>query len=121
MRRTDETGASGEQAAVDYLRKEGFRIVQRNWRTGRYELDIVAVREDRIHFIEVKTRRVEGLTTPDEAMTPAKMRALRRAVESYLALYDTDLEPQIDFVAVDLYPDGEYGVRYVPEAVISRW
>jgi len=65
-----DTGRRGEQAAVDYLRRAGFAILERNWRSGRYELDIVARRWDELHFIEVKTRRAGGLTTPEEAITP---------------------------------------------------
>ena len=76
-----DTGRRGEQAAVDYLRRAGFAILERNWRSGRYELDIVARRWDELHFIEVKTRRAGGLTTPEEAITPRKFASLRRAAE----------------------------------------
>ena len=80
-----DTGRRGEQAAVDYLRRVGFAILERNWRSGRYELDIVARRWDELHFIEVKTRRAGGLTTPEEAITPRKFASLRRAAEAYMA------------------------------------
>ena len=73
-------GAEGEEAAVAWLRTNGFLIVDRNWRMGRYELDIVASRHDRIHFVEVKLRGAGGLTSPEEALTPAKRRALRAAI-----------------------------------------
>ena len=79
-----DTGRRGEQAAVDYLRRAGFAILERNWRSGRYELDIVARRWDELHFIEVKTRRAGGLTTPEEAITPRKFASLRRAAEAYI-------------------------------------
>ena len=80
-----DTGRRGEQAAVDYLRRAGFAILERNWRSGRYELDIVARRWDELHFIEVKTRRAGGLTTPEEAITPRKFASLRRAAASRAA------------------------------------
>jgi putative endonuclease len=121
MGATQIIGAAGERAAEDWLAGEGFEIVARNWRSGRYELDIVARRGDTIHFVEVKTRDAEGLTTPEEAMTPAKQRSLRHAVQAWLAANPTDLEPQLDLVAVDTAPDGKPRVRYIPEAVICRW
>ena len=84
MSRTGELGAAGEELAVAWLRAHGFIIMDRNWRMGRYELDIVAARGDRVHFVEVKLRREGGLTRPEEAMTPAKGRALLRAANCYI-------------------------------------
>jgi putative endonuclease len=118
---TQIIGAAGEKAAEDWLEREEFVVVARNWRSGRYELDIVAHRGDTIHFVEVKTRDVGGLTSPEEAMTPAKQRAFRLAVQAWLAQNPTDLEPQMDLIAIDTSPDGAMKVRYIPEAVISRW
>ena len=110
-----DTGRRGEQAAVDYLRRVGFAILERNWRSGRYELDIVA------HFIEVKTRRAGGLTTPEEAITPRKFASLRRAAEAYMAQHRVRLEPQFDLAAVDLFPNGSLNVRFTERAMECNW
>ena len=109
-----DTGRRGEQAAVDYLRRAGFAILERNWRSGRYELDIVARRWDELHFIEVKTRRAGGLTTPEEAITPRKFASLRRAAEAYMT-------QQFDLAAVDLFPDGSMNVRFTERAMECNW
>ena len=116
-----ETGRRGERAAVDYLRRTGFAILERNWRQGRYELDIVARRWDELHFVEVKTRRAGGLTTPEQALTPRKFAALRRAAEAYMAQHRVDLEPQFDLAAVDVLPDGTLEVRFMERAMESSW
>ena len=116
-----DTGRRGEQAAVDYLRRAGYAILERNWRSGRYELDIVARRWDVLHFVEVKTRRAEGLTTPEEALTPRKFAALRRAAEAYMAQHRVELEPQFDLAAVDLLPDGTLSVRFRERAMECSW
>ena len=116
-----DTGRRGEQAAVDYLRRVGFAILERNWRSGRYELDIVARRWDELHFIEVKTRRAGGLTTPEEAITPRKFASLRRAAEAYMAQHRVRLEPQFDLAAVDLFPDGSMNVRFTERAMECNW
>jgi putative endonuclease len=118
---TQIIGATGEKAAEDWLAEEGFEIVARNWRSGRYELDIVARRGESIHFVEVKTRDAGGLTSPEEAMTAAKQRSFRLAVQAWLAQNPSDLEPQMDLIAVDNTADGKPLVRYIPHAVISRW
>ena len=114
-------GAAGEKAAEEWLAGEEFEIVARNWRSGKYELDIVARRGGTIHFVEVKTRDADGWTSPEEAMTPAKQRSFRYAVQAWLAQFPSDLEPQMDLIAVDTTPDGITRVRYIPEAVICRW
>ena len=116
-----DTGRRGEQAAVDYLRRAGFAILERNWRSGRYELDIVARRWDELHFIEVKTRRAGGLTAPEEAITPRKFASLRRAAEAYMAQHRVRLEPQFDLAAVDLFPDGSMNVRFTERAMECNW
>lgn len=116
-----ETGRRGEQAAVDYLRREGFVICARNWRYGRYEIDVVARRSGYIHFVEVKTRRADSLTAPEAALTHGKAAALRRAAARYLALYAPDLEPRFDLLAVAVYPDGCMEIRRVEDAVEYNW
>ena len=85
MSTTAETGRAGERAAAEYLRRAGYEICALNWRSGRYELDIVARKAGIVHFVEVKTRRAGSLTPPEAAVTPQKFRALTRAAVRYLA------------------------------------
>ena len=74
-----ETGRAGERAATEYLRRAGYEICALNWRQGRYELDIVALRDGVLHFVEVKTRREGSLTPPEAAATQRKFRWAGRA------------------------------------------
>lgn len=115
---TAETGRRGEIAAREYLRREGFLIRELNWRSGRDEIDIIAQRWDTIRFVEVKTRRATGATTPEEALNSRKINALQRAAVRYMSLYRVDLEPHFDFVAVDVMPDDSLEVRYFPDGII---
>lgn len=118
---TQVIGAAGEQMAEEWLAGEGFTVVARNWRSGRYELDIVALRADTIHFVEVKTRDADSWESPEDALTAAKRRNFRLAVQAWLATNPTDLEPQMDLIAVDIEPDGRLELRYIPQAVVCRW
>ncbi|MFI3283192.1 MAG: YraN family protein [Rikenellaceae bacterium] len=114
-------GNWGEDLAVEWLRKNKFLIVARNWRSGRYELDIVAQRGYSLHIVEVKTRRISGWTTPEDAMTEAKRISLIRGVNLYLGENPTPLEVQVDFIAVDIDHNNQSQVRYIPDAVQARW
>lgn len=77
--RSADTGWLGEEATAQWLLEKGFSLRHRNWRQGRYELDIVASRGATLHFVEVKTRRAMGLTPPEQGIDYKKTRALTQA------------------------------------------
>ena len=114
-------GQRGEEIAARFLLSEGFDLLHRNWRSGRYELDIVARKEGVLHIVEVKSRKADGLTAPEEAMTRKKFKALFRAAQQYVALYRIDADTQFDLIAVDLLPDSTHRLRYIPNAMVPRW
>lgn len=115
------TGDRGEAAAAEWLRAHGFELCARNWRSGRYEIDIVARRQGTLHFVEVKTRRAGGLTPPEAAITARKFEALRRAAEAYLEAHPASDELQFDLAAVDMADDGTTEIRYVERAMECHW
>lgn len=85
-----DIGAKGERAAADHLRREkGFVIVQRNWRHGRDEIDLVCRDGEILVFVEVKTRAAHALVAGRAAVDRRKKRALSRACRSYLAQLET--------------------------------
>ncbi len=100
-----ETGRIGEELAEDYLRRrKGFRILVRNWRAGRDEIDLVA-REGKVFvFVEVKTRRGDGLVPGYFAAVGKRKRAaLCRAVKAYLrGLPEKPATFRFDVVEVNL-------------------
>lgn len=116
MTERQDTGARGEELAARWLRDNGFELLHRNWRNGRCELDIVACKGGVIHFVEVKTRKAGSLTTPEEALTPAKFRSLLGAARAYLALHRLDAESQFDLIAIQ-----GSELRYIPNAMTPSW
>jgi len=84
MRVKDEVGRFGEQLAVDHLIAAGLTIIERNWRCADGELDIVAVEESAIVFVEVKTRTSMAFGLPSEAVTREKLARLRRLAARWL-------------------------------------
>ena len=84
MARHNETGKKGEGLAADYLQQQGFVILHRNWRFSRYEIDIIASRENVLHFIEVKTRQTFDYGYPEESVSEKKIECLMNAAEEFL-------------------------------------
>lgn len=114
-------GAMGEQAAVDYLRQNGFMIVERNYRVGRSEVDIIASRYDELHFVEVKTRKFGTMTAPEDALTEQKAKALRRAASAYMAQHRSPLEPRFSLVAIEMIGERVEALRFVEDALQYSW
>ncbi|MFR9660461.1 MAG: YraN family protein [Rikenellaceae bacterium] len=98
-------GARGEKEAQQWLRKRGFMILERNWRNGRYEIDIIAQHKATIHFIEVKTRHDNGWSRPEDAITESKFRSLKRAANLYLAIHKPIYRVQFDLISVVIMLD----------------
>jgi putative endonuclease len=80
-------GAKGEQYAARYLRQEGYDILSGNFSLGTGEIDIVAFKNDIIHFVEVKTRTAGGMTSPAEAVDYKKQGNLKSSAAAYITKY----------------------------------
>ena len=94
-------GRAGEDAAAALLRKKGLKILDRNWRRGRLELDIVCADGETIVFVEVKTRQARGMSDPADALTPAKRRLVIKAAQAWLAAHNAWRRPcRFDVVCV---------------------
>ena len=81
---TTETGKKAEIAASVYLEMRGFKILERNWRRPRCEIDIIATKDDIVHFVEVKYRFNDEQGGGLEAITEAKVKQMRRAAWTWV-------------------------------------
>ena len=108
-----ELGRRGEEAAAHWLNERGFRILDRNWRTGRLELDLVAERGGEVVFVEVKTRR-PGPQPASEALSWRQRRALRRAAAAWMRHHPTGRAFRFDLLAVTWPARGQPRIELVP-------
>ena len=106
---------------MEYLFREGFTLLHRNWRNGRYELDLVAEKDGILHIVEVKTRATGNPVSPEEAYTRKKFKALCRAVEYFIGLYKIDMDVQFDLIAVEHNETGGFSLRYIPDVMSPMW
>lgn len=113
-------GALGERIALDYLKKQGYSIRERNFRCREGEIDIIAEKDDFLVFIEVRTRRSSSFGTPEESVTPSKVEKLIALAQTYVESHE-DLPPfwRIDVVAVELTPRGKVSRIELIENAIS--
>ena len=103
---TKEIGQIGEDAAVNYLVSQGYVILDRNWRCGHLELDIVALDGDFLVFVEVKTREVNSILSPRDAITKTKQMNLINAANGYVRKNKRHEEVRFDTVSV-IHHNGE--------------
>lgn len=109
-------GQSGEKLAANYLKKQGYKLIEINYRSKLGEIDIVAKDRGTLVFIEVKTRSGEQYGSPAAAVTPTKQRQISRAAQCYLAehqLFDT--EARFDVVSV-LRKGNDYSIKLIRDA-----
>ena len=110
-------GAWGEDQAVNYLRKQGMKIIECNFRTPVGEIDIIAKNKSILAFIEVKPRRGTAFGTPQEAVGERKQRQIIRTAQWYLQNNKSvKLQPRFDVVAILCQSDGTAQITYLPDA-----
>jgi putative endonuclease len=95
-----ELGKTGESLAADWLIEKGYAILGRNWRHGRYEVDIIAGRSGILHFIEVKSRRSTAYGHPEESVNRKKIGHIMQAAAGWLLYRPGYRRTQYDVLAI---------------------
>lgn len=98
-------GRAGEAYTADWLQKQGYQILARNWRCRYGEVDIIAQKGDTVAFVEVKTRRPGAMVPPLEAVDRAKQRRLIMTAQCWLRMSKSLLQPRMDVAAVTAEQD----------------
>jgi putative endonuclease len=100
MSRNKKTGIRGEEVAIRWLTKKGYTIIVCNWRYKRWEIDIIAGKDEMLHFVEVKSRSTTKYGYPEAGVNIKKLTSLKSAVEGYLNLYPEWSTIQIDVLTI---------------------
>ena len=101
----NELGAWGEQLATDYLQQKGYTIVERDWHSGHRDIDIIALDENVVVFVEVKTRRNRMFGEPEDAIDYMKLRNLRAAINHYVKFKRLSKDIRLDVITIVGTPD----------------
>ena len=96
----NELGKWGEDKASEFLQLNGYQIIERDWKSGRRDIDIVATNGTEVVFVEVKTRRNSLYGAPEEAVDYRKLQSLRLAINHYIKYRHINCDVRFDIISV---------------------
>jgi len=112
----NELGAWGEELAADYLLRKGYNIIERDWKSGHRDIDIIATNGNEVVFVEVKTRRNRIFTEPEEAINYQKLKNLRAAINHYVKYKHLHNNIRLDAITIVGTPDeGEPEITHIED------
>jgi len=100
MAKHTELGKKGEQLAVDFLIKNDYAIIERNYRFDKAEVDIIAQKKEILAIIEVKTRSTGAFGNPQDFLKPKQIQRIVKAVNEYVIENRLDVEVRFDIIAI---------------------
>jgi len=110
-------GDSAEKLAAEYLESRGFKIAAANWRESRFELDIVAVRDELMAFVEVKASRRKSHIPPELRVGRIKQKRIIEAASEYISRMDeTPEEIRFDVIGIVWSETGEIAINHIESA-----
>ena len=112
-----ELGKLGEELAAEYIVKKGYQILERNWRSGHKEIDIIALQDDVLVVVEVKTRKTDDYGEPEIAVGRDKQRMLIRAADAYVRFKNLDVDVRFDIISI-VITDNEPEIEHIEDAFI---
>jgi putative endonuclease len=112
----NELGRRGEDLAVDFLQLKGYQILERNWRNHRAEIDIIAMINEKLIFVEVKTRSTDFFGTPEGFVDAKKQDLIARAAGAYIRKVNHDWLIRYDIIGILLFPDDTYQIEHFEDA-----
>ncbi len=117
MARHNTLGNDGEDCACEYLQDKGYTVIERNWRCGHKELDLIAVDRDELVIVEVKTRSGLQYGNPQDAVTDSKIRKIVSAAHAYVRYRRIDMPVRFDIVSI-VMDDGNTAIEHIERAFI---
>ena len=112
-----ELGKLGEELAVNYLIDNGYQILERNWRSGHKEIDIIALKDGVLAIVEVKTRKSDDYGEPEIAVGITKQRMLIWAADAYVRYKNLNVDVRFDIISI-VISDTEPEIEHIEDAFI---
>lgn len=113
----NELGEKGEQLAIAFLIKNEYKILEKNYRYLKAEVDIIAQKENTLAVVEVKTRSTDYFEDPQEAVKPKKIKLLVSAIDHYVTEKDLDVEVRFDIIAI-IHKNNKTKIEHLEDAFL---
>lgn len=113
-----ELGKLGEDLAANYLMDKGYQILERNWRSGHKEIDIIALYDNMLVIVEVKTRKSDEFGDPDIAVGKTKQQMLVWAADAYVRYKNLNVDVRFDIISIVFTEGGEPEIEHIEDAFI---
>ena len=117
MAQHNELGKKGEQLAIDFLIKNEYKILEKNYRYLKAEVDIIAQKENILAVVEVKTRSTDYFGNPQDFVNPKKIKLLLSAIDNYVIEKDLDVEVRFDIIAI-IHQQKETKIKHLEDAFL---
>lgn len=113
----NDLGKEGETIALNYLFSKNYKILEKNWRYKKAEIDLIVLKENTLSFIEVKTRASNYIKQPEEAVSIKKQRLIIQAANHYMSIQnpENELDIQFDIVAI-VKSENNLEINHIEEA-----
>lgn len=112
---TREIGMEGEEIALNYLLENGYKLLERNWHFGKYEVDLIVENEKILIFVEVKFRSTDYFGEPEIFVSNKQKLNLIRAANRYISKYDIEKESRFDIVSI-VMQNGKPEINHIEDA-----
>ena len=116
MSKHNKIGVKGEQIAADYLLNKGYIVLHRNWRSGKKEIDIIALADDMVIFVEIKTRSGSRIQYPEDAVNNKKQAFMKLAAQAFLDENTGFRNLRFDIISIVLKGDEVVEIMHFEEA-----
>ncbi|PQJ68837.1 YraN family protein [Polaribacter butkevichii] len=117
MAEHNELGKEGEKLAIDFLLKNGYKILETNYRYLKAEVDIIAKKDNTLAVVEVKTRSTDYFGNPQDFVNPKKIKLLLSAIDYYVVDKDLDVDVRFDIIAI-IYQKKETKIEHLEDAFL---
>jgi len=115
MAEHNELGKSGEDLAANFLSAKGYKILERNWRIGHNEIDIIAQDANTLVIVEVKTLKSKFIRDPEASVGKPKQKSLINAANAYIKIKNISLETRFDIVSI-VITSSQPIINHIPDA-----
>jgi len=121
MAKHNELGRKGEEIAVDFLVKKGFKILETNWRHRKAEIDIITKLDDVLVFVEVKSRSNAYFGRPESFVDVTKQQLIADAASVYMEEIGHEWEVRFDIISILFHNEAYQSVDHFKDAFFPGW